>query len=68
MSLKEYRGFADECMHWAKTARSDREKRIFLQMAESWLEAAVLAERREQRGVGKPKHRAGDSAEGVTPA
>jgi hypothetical protein len=25
MSSKEYREFADECMHWAKTARSDRE-------------------------------------------
>jgi hypothetical protein len=36
-------------MHWAKTAQSDREKRIFLQMAETWLEAAVVAERREQR-------------------
>ena len=49
MSSKEYREFADECMHWAKTARSDREKRIFLQMAETWLNAAVLADRREQR-------------------
>ena len=63
MSLKEYREFADECLHLAKIARSDREKRIFLQMAETWLEAAVLAERRKQRGVGKPEHPAGDSAE-----
>ena len=37
MSSKEYREFADECLHWAKTARSDREKRIFLQMAETWM-------------------------------
>ena len=49
MSSKEYREFADECLHWAKTARSNREKRIFLQMAETWLKAAVLADRREQR-------------------
>ena len=49
MSSKEYREFADECMHWAKTARSDREKRIFLQMAETCLKAAVLADRRKQR-------------------
>ncbi len=49
MSSKQYREFADECMHWAKTARSDKEKRIFLQMVETWLNAAVLAERREQR-------------------
>jgi len=49
VSSKEYREFADECLHWAKTARSDREKRIFLQMAETRLKAAVLADRREQR-------------------
>jgi hypothetical protein len=50
MPSKEYREFADECMHWAKTAHSDREKRIFLQMAETWLKAAVIADGREQRG------------------
>ena len=33
-SSKECREFADECMGWAKTARSERERRIFLQMAE----------------------------------
>ena len=49
MSSKKFREFADECMHWAKTARSDREKRIFLQMAETLLNAAVLADRRERR-------------------
>jgi hypothetical protein len=26
MSSKEFREFADECIHWAKTARRDREK------------------------------------------
>jgi len=53
VSSKEYREFADECMDWAKTARSDREKRIFLQMAETWLNAALLADRREQREATK---------------
>jgi hypothetical protein len=64
-SSKEYREFADECMHWAKTARSDREKRIFLQMAETWLKAAVLADRREQRQAtaSKPQQSSGNSAE-----
>jgi hypothetical protein len=47
-SSKECREFADECMGWAKTARSEREQRIFLQMAETWLRAAILAERRER--------------------
>jgi len=40
-------------MDWAKTARSDREKRIFLQMAETWLNAALLADRRQQREATK---------------
>jgi hypothetical protein len=65
VSSKQYREFADECIHWAKTARSDREKRIFLQMAETWLKAAVLADRREQREAtaSKPQQRSGNSAE-----
>jgi hypothetical protein len=45
-SSDEYREFADECMGWAKTARSDKERAIFLQMAGTWLEAAVALERR----------------------
>ncbi len=39
--LNEFRENADECLGWAKTARSDRERRIFLEMAEAWLEAAA---------------------------
>ncbi len=41
MSAKGYREFADECMGWAKTARSDQERQIFLQMARTWLWAAA---------------------------
>jgi hypothetical protein len=51
-------------MHCAKTARSDREKRIFLQMAETWLKAAVLADRRKQREATASKQQSfGNSAE-----
>jgi hypothetical protein len=51
-------------MHWAKTARSDREKRIFLQMAETCLKAAVLADRRKQREATASKQQSfGNSAE-----
>jgi hypothetical protein len=46
---KEYRELADECLGWAKTARADKERRIFLQMAETWLRAARLAEERGRR-------------------
>jgi hypothetical protein len=41
VSAKEYREFADECMGWAKTARSDQERQIFVQMAQTWLWAAA---------------------------
>jgi len=44
---KEYREYADECFGWAKTAKSDSERDIFLQMAQTWLEAASLAETRQ---------------------
>ena len=50
---KEYREYADECFGWAKTAKSDRERDIFLQTARTWLEAAIRAERRE--GQNHPK-------------
>jgi hypothetical protein len=40
---KEYREYADECLGWAKTAKSDKEREIFLQMAQTWLEGAYRA-------------------------
>jgi hypothetical protein len=33
------------CTDWARTARSDRERAIFLQMAETWRQAADRLER-----------------------
>ena len=38
------RANADECLDWARTARTDRERQIFLQMARAWLEAATRRE------------------------
>jgi hypothetical protein len=46
---KECRELADECLGWAKTARTNRERRIFLGMAETWLRAAALADQREKK-------------------
>jgi hypothetical protein len=43
-SAKEFRDNADECVGWARTAHSDRERQIFLQMAKTWLEAARASE------------------------
>ncbi|MGB6768766.1 MAG: hypothetical protein WBE50_11860, partial [Methyloceanibacter sp.] len=42
MSAVEFRKHAAEHLDWAKTAKSDRERQTFQQMAEAWLEAAVL--------------------------
>ena len=47
MSVKDYREYADECMGWAKTAKSDRERAIFVQMAQTWLQAAAIMEGKE---------------------
>jgi hypothetical protein len=44
---KQYRELADECLASAKTARTDKERRIFLQMAEN------LASRCHARGAGR---------------
>jgi hypothetical protein len=40
----EFRVFAKECLDWAKTAKSDNERDIFLQMEQFWLEAAMRSE------------------------
>ena len=47
MSSSEFRENAEECRGWAETARSDRERELFLQMAEAWFAAALHAESRE---------------------
>ena len=43
MSAKEFREYADECREWAKTARTDEERDVFLQMAKAWMDAALIA-------------------------
>lgn len=56
----EYRHYADECVAWAKQAKSNSERDIFLQMAKTRTEAALLARdakspvasRRKSRGDG----------------
>ena len=44
MSAREFREYAEECLHSARTAKSNKETRTLLQMAEAWLEAADLSE------------------------
>jgi hypothetical protein len=42
-SAEQFREYAEECLGWAKTARSDQERETFLQMARTWMEVAMLA-------------------------
>ncbi len=50
MSAKRYREYADECMGSAKTAKSDKDRRSYLQMAETWLKAAAKFEKARRAG------------------
>jgi hypothetical protein len=46
-SATEYREYADECFAWAKQAKTDSERDIFLQMARTWMEAALISKERD---------------------
>src|SRR5277367_3280852 len=46
-SAKEFRQNAEDCLVWAKTVTSDRERAIFFDMARNWLEAASKVEGRK---------------------
>ena len=43
-SAEEFREYAEECKDWARTARSEQERKIFLEMAQTWLVAAMRQE------------------------
>ena len=43
-SAKEFREYARECMDWARTARSEKERAVFVEMAQTWLVAAARQE------------------------
>jgi hypothetical protein len=59
----DYRSFAEECMGWARTAKSNRERQIFVRMAETWFAAALLAGEREGSGtsISAPDPESGDA-------
>jgi hypothetical protein len=40
LSAEKFYDYADEHFGWAETARTDRERALFLQMAAAWLEVA----------------------------
>jgi hypothetical protein len=40
LSAQDFYDYADEHFGWAETAKTERERAIFLQMAAAWLEVA----------------------------
>jgi hypothetical protein len=55
LSTSEYYENAEECFDWARTAKTERERAIFLQMAEAWLDVArrrEVNEASDERGSG----------------
>jgi hypothetical protein len=44
-SPKEFREFAQECARWADETRSERHRQVLLDMAKTWMQAAVQLER-----------------------
>jgi hypothetical protein len=49
-SAHEFYDYADEHFGWAETAKTERERAIFLQMAAAWLEVAQQWEAAEGAG------------------
>jgi hypothetical protein len=45
-SAKEFREFAEECLRWATETRSESHRDVLLEMAKTWTQAALEAERR----------------------
>ena len=43
-SPKDFREFAQECLRWAGETRSDRHRQVLLEMARTWLQAALEIE------------------------
>jgi hypothetical protein len=44
-SPKEYREFAQDCLRWAAETQSERHRQILLEMAKTWMQAALEVER-----------------------
>jgi len=44
-SPKDFREFAQECLRWAGETKSDRHRQVLLEMARTWVQAALELER-----------------------
>jgi hypothetical protein len=53
-TAEEYRSYAEECLGWARAAKSESERAIFIQMSKTWFAAAIRASARDRSGVSTP--------------
>ena len=44
-SPKEFREFAQDCLRWADETQSERHRRVLLDIAKTWMQAALQLER-----------------------
>ena len=44
-SPKEFREFAQECLRWADETKSERHRQVLLELAKTWMQAALQLER-----------------------
>jgi hypothetical protein len=56
-SAKDFYDYADEHFGWAKTAKTERERAVFLQMAAAWLEVAQSWETSAKRRTPKVRQK-----------
>jgi hypothetical protein len=49
-SAKEYRDFAEECLRWAEETKDDAQRKAFLEMANSWIQAAAMLDAKPPTG------------------
>src|SRR5438046_3414635 len=54
ITREECRKNAEECLHWASGAKTEEERRSFLDMARTWTEAASMANGGSLNDI--PKH------------
>jgi hypothetical protein len=52
---REYRKYAAESLEWARTARTDQERDILIQIAKTWLNAALIEEGRFGQAAKEPQ-------------
>jgi hypothetical protein len=55
MSAREYHENARECLGWARTAHTETEREIFLQIARTWLQAAERAAKKDCQSISATK-------------